>query len=114
MRWFEEHVSNYPGCGLFYMLDLDKKVGNKVCANTKGGSDQIKLDNMQEKGKPYVVNIKTGCKNEPKKGERFCACCMSSFSVSSKKTDDVLFLESLHPHSKLSEGKQKSKCPGEG
>ena len=29
-------MSNYPGCGIFYMLDLDKKVGNKVCANMRG------------------------------------------------------------------------------
>ena len=97
VRWMEEHGSNYPGCGYFYMLDLDKKVANRVCANTNGGVDTVELDNVKDKENPYIVHIKTGCKNEPRRGERFCGSCMSEFAVEDRKTGDILFLESLHP-----------------
>ena len=52
VRWMEQHMSNYPGCGIFYMLDLDKKVGNKVCANTRGEGEKIVLENKENKEKP--------------------------------------------------------------
>ena len=116
----EEHASDYPGCGYFYMLDLDKKVANRVCANTKGGVDRVELDNAKDKENSYVVHIKKGCRNEPRRGERFCDLCMSEFAVKDRKTGDVLFLESLHPVELKStraghcEGSKLVKHPGVG
>ena len=97
VRWLEEHSSNYPGCGNFLMLDLDKKVANRVCANTKGGNEVIKLENNKDRKKPYHVEIRTGCKNEPKRRDRFCEVCMSNFSVDAKDKDSICFFQSLHP-----------------
>ena len=79
------------------MLDLDKKVGNRVCANTKGGDSKIILEKSDKKSKPYSIEIKTGCKNEPKKSQRFCEECLSKFAVCNRDSKDVMFLESLHP-----------------
>ena len=93
----EEHSSNYPGCRRFNMIDLDKKVANRICANTKGAEDVIMLDNKGSKNRFYEVKIKTGCKNEPRKGERFCPKCMSYFSLPGKSKQAICFLQSLHP-----------------
>ena len=93
----EEHSSNFPGCCKFMMLDLDKKVGNRICANTKQNSDVIKLANTEDVEKPYHIEIRTGCKNEPRKGDRFCKACMSEFSISKSENSSICFLQSLHP-----------------
>ena len=93
----EEHSSNYPGCRKFSMIDLDKKVANKVCANSKGSEDILRLENSSNKASPYTVKIRTGCKNEPRKGERFCRKCMGEFSVHKEGEQNICFLQSLHP-----------------
>ena len=93
----EEHSSNYPGCRKFSMIDLDKKVANKVCANSKGSEDILRLENSSNKASPYTVKIRTGCKNEPRKGDRFCKACMSEFSISKSENSSICFLQSLHP-----------------
>ena len=79
------------------MIDLDKKVGNRVCANTKGGSDVVSLDKVEPAQCPYLISIRTGCKNEPRRGDRFCKKCMSEFAVTSKGEESICFLQSLHP-----------------
>ena len=82
------------------MIDMDKKVRNRICANTFGGYDSIVLRNSRDKMRPYTASIKTGCKNVPKRGSRFCEKCKQSFSLKLDGTSGlrkVIFLESLHP-----------------
>ena len=79
------------------MLDLDKKVGNKVMANTKDGGKFVALDNSDNAVEPYHVFIPTGCMNETKRRKRFCDKCLGKFSVNAREGDDVIFLQSLHP-----------------
>ena len=79
------------------MLDLDKKVGNAVCANTKATGKTIELENSENKREPYRVDIPTGCRREPKKKRRFCESCICEFAVTDSETSTVMFLESLHP-----------------
>ena len=78
------------------MLDLDKIVGNRVCSNTRGYED-IVLKKEDDNAEPYFFNLRTGCKNEPEKGERFCENCTKRFSFKDGHTGKVLFLESIHP-----------------
>ena len=106
VRWVEEHSSNYPGCRRFNMVDLDQKVANRVCANSKGSDDVLLLENKEEEGNPYEIKIKTGCKNEPRRGERFCRTCMSDFAVPGKSKEDVCFLQSLHPLNRINQRSQ--------
>ena len=92
------------------MLDLDKKVGNRVCANTRAGGRTIALDKIVS-SEPYSVKIPTGCTKEPKKGKRFCETCLAEFALTDKEKGDVIFLQSLHPVASL---KRKKKYEAEG
>ena len=78
------------------MLDLDKKVGNRVCSNTLG-FEEIRFRKHDHRAKPYVFKLRTGCKSEVKRGKNFCEGCTEKFSVKDKKTGNLLFLESMHP-----------------
>ena len=87
------------------MIDLDKKVRNRICANTLGGCESIVLHNSKDKMHPNTAFIKTGCKNVPRRGSRFCNRCKQSFSLKIDGTSGfkkVIFLESLHPTEKES------------
>ena len=57
VRYLEQHESNYPGCGQFYMLDCDQKVASRVCANSRKKGDLIQLRNSNNADKPYLVEI---------------------------------------------------------
>ena len=79
------------------MLDCDQKVGSRVCANSRRKGDVIQLPKNDESGEQYSVEIKTGCKKKPRRGQRFCDECLAVFGLKDQSTGEVLFLESLHP-----------------
>ena len=78
------------------MLDLDKKVGNRVCSNTLQYENFI-LQNEANNAQPYIFKLRTGCKNEPRRGHKFCETCTNKYSVEDDTTGELLFLESIHP-----------------
>ena len=79
------------------MMDLDKKVASRVCANSKRKGEVLNLENHADPSNPYHIEIKTGCKKKTKRGHRFCTDCLSELGVKDKSTGELLFLESLHP-----------------
>ena len=75
---------------------MTKKVGNRVCSNTLGYEDVI-LQNNDDNAQPYVFKLRTGCKNEPRRGQNFCDSCTNKYSVEDVTTGKLMFLESMHP-----------------
>ena len=55
------------------------------------------MRNSSNFDKPYLVEIKTCCRREPRTGKRFCDEWLAEFRVRDQSSGDILFLESLHP-----------------
>ena len=112
-RWFIEHSCSYDDCSKSFgllMLDGIVKIRREICMSTLSGCNiLINPDTGDE------LKIRTGCKNMPAKGSKFCRNCGKMSIIQPKKMpltpkigvphidsmlckilDNLLFIEEIH------------------
>ena len=67
------------------------------------------IQNEVESADPYIFKLRTGCKNEPKRGKKFCESCKKKYCGEDVTTGKLLFLESIHPLGNKSAGRVAGK-----